>query len=55
MDRIGCANPFPENHKLVTGSYDCSVAVWDERKMGREPMERIETGGLSVWDIKVHP
>ena len=23
--------------------------------MGREPVERLETGGLSVWDIKVHP
>ena len=23
--------------------------------MGREPVERIETGGLSVWDIKVNP
>ena len=39
----------------MTGSYDCTVALWDERQMGREPVERLETGGLSVWDIRVHP
>ena len=23
--------------------------------MGKEPVETLETGGLSVWDIKVNP
>ena len=55
LDRIGCANPIPGPHMLLTGSYDCSLALWDERQMGREPLERLDTGGLSVWDVKVHP
>ena len=55
LDQVGCMSPMAGSHCLLTGSYDCSVALWDERQMGREPIERIETGGLSVWDIKVHP
>lgn len=31
MDQIGCANPLTGTHNLLTGSYDCSVALWDER------------------------
>jgi len=41
-------------HALVTGSYDCTVSVWDERKIGRQPLESVETGGKSVWDIQVN-
>ena len=55
MDLMGCASPYPPPHCLVTGSYDCTVAQWDERQMGREPVHTISTGGKSVWDIKVHP
>ena len=40
---------------LLTGSYDCSIAAWDERKLGREPIEYKSTDEKSVWDIKINP
>ena len=42
-------------HVLLTGSYDCSIAAWDERKLGREPVQSISTDERSVWDIKINP
>ena len=44
-----------ESDILLTGSYDCSIAAWDERKLGREPIESKSTDEKSVWDIKINP
>ena len=37
---------------LLTGSYDCTCAIWDQRKLGREPLESLSLGERSFWDIK---
>lgn len=37
---------------LLTGSYDCSLAQWDLRKLSRLPIDSLSVSPKSVWDIK---
>jgi len=38
-------------NSLMTGSYDGTVRIWDERNMKYE-VDCLNTDGKSVWDIK---
>eukprot|EP00301_Raphidiophrys_heterophryoidea_P010212 c15274_g1_i1.p1 GENE.c15274_g1_i1~~c15274_g1_i1.p1 ORF type:complete len:228 (-),score=40.21 c15274_g1_i1:111-794(-) len=53
-----CSIQFSLHHagRVVTGSYDDSVCVWDVRSMTRtsEPVSSVMAGG-GVWRIKEHP
>ena len=44
-----------DSNYLITGSYDGTMALWDRRKMGRDPLLTKDFDGKSVWDLKVHP
>ena len=41
-------------HVFAVGSYDEVVRLWDMRKMGGEPLGKVNVGG-GVWRIKWHP
>jgi hypothetical protein len=48
-------NPFSHfgEHALLTGSYDCSLALWDRRKLTKDPYKSKNLDGHSVWDVKL--
>lgn len=41
-------------HRLLTGSYDEYVRIWDKRMLSKGPMNKFSIGG-GVWRLRWHP
>ena len=45
-----CLIELDDGNKIITGSYDTSLKLWDRRKINCE-LQQINTG-KQIWDIK---
>lgn len=41
----------PDDISLMTGSYDSTIRLWDERMLKSE-IDSLDLSGKSVWDVK---